>query len=136
MVINWTLQLLSHNLVFVFHLILFGKFTSIPLLNMHLKSSVSSPEPAGFSHFLPFNYIQVPNPSFLEHCSRHVRLQNPISVFSTKSNPKPLVLLTILTSPNLPKLFPIVCSLEIFPSCTDTFTGIVLRRSGILFQFL
>ena len=72
MVINWTLQLLSHNLVFLFHLISLGKLTSIPLLNMHLKSSVSSPEPAGFSHLLIFSpsiYIQVPNPSFLEYCS-------------------------------------------------------------------
>ena len=38
--------------------------TSIPLLNMHLKSSVSSPEPAVFLIFSPSNYIQVPNPSF------------------------------------------------------------------------
>ena len=51
---NWILQLLSHNLAFLFHLISLGKLTSIPLLNMHLKSSVSSPEPAGFSHLLTF----------------------------------------------------------------------------------
>ena len=67
---SWTLQLLSHNLVFLFRLISLGKLTSIPLLNMHLKSLVSSPEPAGFSHLLTFFifspsiYIQVPNPSF------------------------------------------------------------------------
>ena len=30
------------------------KLTSIPLLNTHLKSLVSSPEPAGFSHLLTF----------------------------------------------------------------------------------
>ena len=51
---NWTLQLLSQNLVFLSHQISLGKLTSIPLLNMHLKSSVSSPEPAGFSHLLTF----------------------------------------------------------------------------------
>ena len=45
---------LSNNLVFLFHLISFGKLTSIPLLNMHLKSSVSSPELVGFSHLLTF----------------------------------------------------------------------------------
>ena len=37
-----------------FHLISLGKHTSIPLLNLHLKSSVSSPEPAAFSHLLTF----------------------------------------------------------------------------------
>ena len=40
------------------------KLTSIPLLIMHLKSSVSSPEPAGFLVLSPPNYVQVPNPSF------------------------------------------------------------------------
>ena len=54
MAMNLTRQLLSHNLVFLFHLVSLGKLTSIPLLNMHLKSSVSSPEPAGFSHLLAF----------------------------------------------------------------------------------
>ena len=49
-----TLQLPSHNFVFLFHLMSLGKLTSIPLLNMHFKSSVSSPEPAGFSHLLTF----------------------------------------------------------------------------------
>ena len=38
----------------LFHLISLGKFISIPLLNMHPKSSVSSPEPADFSHLLTF----------------------------------------------------------------------------------
>ena len=52
--LDWILQLLSHNLVFLFHLISLGKLTPIPLLNMHLKSSVSSPEPAGISHLLTF----------------------------------------------------------------------------------
>ena len=68
---NWTLQLLSHNLVFLFHLISLGKLTSIPLLDMHLKSLVSSPEPAGFfssSHLLTIHKSQI-CPS-LEYCSR------------------------------------------------------------------
>ena len=43
-------QLLSHNLVFLFRLISIGKLTSIPLLNVHLKSSILSTEAAGFSH--------------------------------------------------------------------------------------
>ena len=69
MVINWTLQLLSHNLVFLFHLISLGKPTFIPLLNMHLNSSVSSPEPVGFSssHLLSTYKSQI-RPS-LEYCS-------------------------------------------------------------------
>ena len=70
MVINWTLQLLSHNLLFLFHLISLGKLTSIPLLNMHLKSSVSSPRPAGFfssSHLITIHKSQI-CPS-LEYCS-------------------------------------------------------------------
>ena len=70
MVINWTLQLLSHNLLFLFHLISLGKLTSIPLLNMHLKSSVSSPRPAGFfssSHLITIHKSQI-FPS-LEYCS-------------------------------------------------------------------
>ena len=34
------------------HLISLGKLTSIPLPNMHRRSSVSSPGPAGFSHLI------------------------------------------------------------------------------------
>ena len=70
MVINWTLQLLSHNLVSLFHLISLGKLTSIPLLNMHLKSSASSPELVLFfssSHLLSRYKSQI-RPS-LEYCS-------------------------------------------------------------------
>ena len=63
-VMNWTFQLLPHNLAFPFHLISLGKLISIPLLSMHLESSVSSPEPAGFLIFSPSIYMQVPNPSF------------------------------------------------------------------------
>ena len=40
------------------------KLTSIPLLNMHLRSSVSSPEPADFSHLLTF-YLYTTPKSFL-----------------------------------------------------------------------
>ena len=42
------------------HLISLGKITSISLLNMHLKSSVSLPEPAGFSHLLTFYLYKSP----------------------------------------------------------------------------
>ena len=66
---NWTLQLLSHNLVFLFHLISLGKFTSIPLLNMHLKSLVSSSDPAGFSHLLTFYLYKSQIRPSLEYCS-------------------------------------------------------------------
>ena len=66
---NWTLQLLSHNLVFLFHLISLGKLTSIPLLNMHLKSSVSSPEPVGFSHLTFYLYTSPKIRPSLEYCS-------------------------------------------------------------------
>ena len=52
--LDWTRQLLSHNLVFLYRPISLGKLTSIALLNMHLKSLVSSPEPTGFSHLLTF----------------------------------------------------------------------------------
>ena len=74
----------------------------------------------------------------LEYCSptSGVILQNLLSVFLTKSSPKPFVSSIILTSPNLSNLFPIVDLLEIFQSFIDTYTGIVFRRSGILFQFL
>ena len=64
---NWTLQLLSHNLVFLYSLISLGKFTSISLLSMHLRSSVSSPEPACFSHLLSIYKSQIR--PFLEYCS-------------------------------------------------------------------
>ena len=138
MVMNWTLQLLSHNLVFLFPLISLGKLTSIPLLNMHLKSSVSSPEPAGFSHLLTLYLHTSPKPVLRQSTAptSGVVLQNLLSVFSTKSSPKPFVSSIILTSPNRSNLFPIVVQFEIFPSFTDTLTDIVLRRSGILFQFL
>ena len=39
---NWKRQFLTHNLAFLHCLISLGKLTSIPLLNMHLKSSVSA----------------------------------------------------------------------------------------------
>ena len=97
---NWTLQLLSHNSVFLFHLISLGKLTSIPLLNMHLKSSVSSPEPAGFSHLLTF-YLYTSPKSVLHESTAPtsgVVLQNLLSVFSTKSSPRPFVSAIILTS--------------------------------------
>ena len=42
LMMNWTLQLFSQNLVFLFHLISLGKLTSIPLLNMHLKNLARS----------------------------------------------------------------------------------------------
>ena len=48
------------QLGFLFHLISLGKLISSPLLKMHLKSSVSSPEPAGVLIFSPCIYIQVP----------------------------------------------------------------------------
>ena len=70
MVINWTLQLLSQNMVFLFHLISLGKLSSIPLLNMHLKSSVSPPRARGVfssSHLLSIYKSQI-RPS-LEYCS-------------------------------------------------------------------
>ena len=53
-------------MVFLFLLIPLGKLASIPLLNMHLKSSASSPRPAGFSHLLTFYLDTSPN---LEDCS-------------------------------------------------------------------
>ena len=68
MVMNWKLQPLSHNLVFLFRLVLLGKFTSIPLLSMHLKSSASSPEPVGFSHLLTLHLSSQMLPS-VEYCS-------------------------------------------------------------------
>ena len=64
MAMNWTLQLRSHNLVFLYHLISIGKLASIPLVSMDLKSFVFSPEPAGSLICSPFNYIKVPNPPF------------------------------------------------------------------------
>ena len=86
------LQLLSRNLVFIFRLVSLGKLTSIPLLNMHVKSLVSSPEPAGFfssSHLLTIYKSRI-RPS-LEYCS-HVWGGAPKSTLnssSTKSSPKP-----------------------------------------------
>ena len=69
---------------------------------MHLKSSVFSPEPAGFSRVL------LPR---LGWCSKIY------SLFSSKKfSPKPFVSSIILTSPNRSNLFPIVVWLEIFPS--------------------
>ena len=58
-------RLLSHNLVFLFQLISLGNHILIPLLNMHLKSSVSSPEPVGFSHLLTFYLYTSPQPVLL-----------------------------------------------------------------------
>ena len=63
-------------------------------------------------------------------------LLKPLSVFLTKSSPKPFASSTILTSPNLSNLFPIVVQLDISPSFTCTFKGITLRRSGMLLLFL
>ena len=109
MVMNWTLQLLSHNLVFLFHSISLGKLTSIPLLNMYLKKSISSPDPAGFSHHLTCWFYASPKPIHLESTAltSGVALQSLLSVFSTNSSPKPFVSSTVLTSPNLSNHFPI-----------------------------
>ena len=59
-----------------------------------------------------------------------VVLQNPLSVFLTKSNPKPFVSSTILSSSNLSNLFPIVVYLEIFPSFTDTSRALLSGDQG------
>ena len=67
---NWTLQFYSHNLAFLYRLISLGKLKSIPLLNMHLRSSISLPRPKGsfsFSHLLTIIKSQI-RPS-LEYCS-------------------------------------------------------------------
>ena len=62
---------LSSNLTWKTH--------TIPLLDMHLSNSVSSPEPVGFLIFSPSIYIQVRNPSFfrlllpsLRWCSKSI----------------------------------------------------------------
>ena len=122
---NWTLQLLSHNSVFLFRLLTFGKLTSILLLYMHLKSSVSSPEPADFSHLLAFKLYTRPKCALLQSTAPTfgVVLRNPLSVFLAMSNPKPFVSSTILTLTNRSNLFPIVVQLDIFPSFTDTLTN-------------
>ena len=135
---NWTLQLFSHNLILLYCLTSLGKLTSISLLNMHLRSSVFSPEPAGISHLLTFWPYTILKSVLIYSTAptSGVVLQNPLSVFLTKSSPKPFVSSTILASPNLSNLYPIVVYLEIFPSFMDTFTGIALGRSGRLFQFL
>ena len=108
MAMNWKLQLLSHSLVFLYRLISLGKLTFIPLLNMHLRSSVSSPEPAGLLifHLLSIYKSQI-HPS-LEYCY-HVWGGAPKSTLYllTKSSPRPFVSRTIITSPNLSKFFPI-----------------------------
>ena len=69
MLINWTLQLPSHNLFFLFHLISLGKLASIPLLNMHLKSDFLARARGFFSssHLLSIYKSQI-RPS-LEYCS-------------------------------------------------------------------
>ena len=67
---NWTLKLLSHNLVFLFRLISLGKFTSIPFLSMHLKMLCFVARARGFfstSHLLTIYKSQI-RPSF-EYCS-------------------------------------------------------------------
>ena len=81
------------------------------------------------SHLLTIYRSQI-RPS-LEYCS-HVWGGDPKSTLS----PKALVSSIILTSPNRSNLFSIVDLLEIFPSFINTFTGIILRRSGTLFLFL
>ena len=50
--------------------------------------------------------------------------------------PKPFVSSTIPTTLNLSYPFPIIVYLDIFPSFTDTFTGIAFMSSGVLFLFL
>ena len=77
---NWTLQLLSHNLVLLYHLISLGTLTSIPLLSMYLRSSISLPEP----HLLTMYKSQI-CPS-LEYCS-HVWGDAPKSALSSRQSP-------------------------------------------------
>ena len=66
---NWTFRLLSLSLVIQCHLIFFGKPTSTPLLNMHLRNLASFLEPVAFSpsQLLTIYKSQI-RPS-LEYCS-------------------------------------------------------------------
>ena len=71
MVINWTLALLSHRLFLLFHAISLEHHTPIPLLMVHFKSLVPSPEPMGFfvsPHLLVILQCHI-RPS-LEYCFR------------------------------------------------------------------
>ena len=96
MVMNWTLQLLSHNLVFLFHLISLGKRTSIPLLNIAKHARFPCQSPWVFLIFSPSIYIQVPNLSFfrvllprLGWCSKTYSMssrQSPVQSHSQKSS--------------------------------------------------
>ena len=72
MVMNWTLQLLSRNAVFLFQPIAFGNHTSISLLNMHLKAWVPRQSTRVFLVFSSTCYILVPNLSFITECCSHV----------------------------------------------------------------
>ena len=110
---NWTLQLLSHNLVFLFHLIPLGKLTSIPLPNMHLKTSLSSPEPAGFfssSHLLTIYKSQI-RPS-LEYCS-HVWDGAPKSTLCLLDKVQ-CKSIRLINNPNLTALISLVTETERF----------------------
>ena len=128
---DWTLQLLSHNLVFLFHLISLGKLTSIPLLNMHLKMLGFLARSRGFfssSHPRSIYKSQI-RPS-LEYCS-HVWGGAPKSTLCLldKVQSKAIRLINI---PNLTKSLQPLSHRRLVGDLTD----IVLRRSGILFQFL
>ena len=87
MVVNWTLHLLSLNLVFLFHLTSLGNTTRIPLLNTHLRDSAFFLEPIRISHLL--SCYQQRNPRFVLLYSTSpmsgALLQNP-SIFLIKSN--------------------------------------------------
>ena len=61
---NWTLQLLSHSLGFLLHIISLGNHISIPLLNTHLKARFPSQSPRAFLIFSLSSYMQLPNSPF------------------------------------------------------------------------
>ena len=135
---NWTFQLLSHNFVFLFHLISLGK-THIHSLAKHASQKLGFLAGArGFfssSHLLSIYKSQI-RPS-LEYCF-HAWSGAPKSTLCLLDKVQSKAIRPI-NNPNLAELLQplshrrLVGDLSIF---TDTLTDIVLRRSGILFQFL
>ena len=129
---NWTLQLLPHGMVFLFRLISLGKLTSIPFAKHASQKLGFLARACGYfssSHILTINKSQT-RPS-LGYCF-HDWDGTPKSSLCLldKVHSKAICL---INNPSLTKSSQLLSHRRLVG---DTFMGIALRRSGILFLFL
>ena len=134
----WKLQLLSHNLAFLFRPVSLGNYTSIPIVkHAPLELGISLQSPWVFLVFSATDYLTIPNPSFSRVLLPYLGWCLKIHSLSSRQSPiENLCLISNLSFTNYlqpPSHRRLVVDL---PILTGTSMKIVLRRSGTFFLFL